>query len=119
MAQQLGLFKKIDCYLVPVPNLDEGIEFYQEKLGHKLLWRRENQAGLQMPETDTEIVLNTEGLGESDFLVENAHEAYSRLISFGCRSIEAPFEIAVGYCAIVSDPFGNRIGFLDLTKIKK
>lgn len=112
-----GLFKKIDCYLLNVPNLDAGIEFYQNHLGHQLLWKREKQAGLKMPESDTEIVLNTEGLSEADFLVESAKESFNYLLEIGCKEIAAPFEIAVGWCAVVNDPFGNQLVFLDLSKI--
>ena len=114
-----GLFRKIDCYLLHVPDLDKGIAFYQGQLGHELLWRRETQAGLKMPETDAEIVLNTENLRETDLFVESAKDAYEALLSNGCQSVVAPFEIAVGWCAVVNDPFGNRVGFLDLSKVKK
>jgi predicted enzyme related to lactoylglutathione lyase len=112
-----GLFKKIDCYLIPVPDLARGIAFYRDQLGHKLLWQRETQAGLQMPDTDTEIVLNTDNLEETDLLVESAQAAFTQLLARGCKQIAAPFEIAVGWCAVVEDPFGNRIGFLDLSKV--
>jgi predicted enzyme related to lactoylglutathione lyase len=112
-----GLFKKIDCYLIPVPDLARGIAFYRDQLGHKLLWQRETQAGLQMSDTDTEIVLNTDNLGETDLLVESAQSAFTQLLARGCKQIDAPFEIAVGWCAVVEDPFGNRIGFLDLSKV--
>lgn len=117
--RKLGIFTKIDCYLLRVPDLDQGIEFYQNKLGHKLLWKRETAAGLQMPESDAEIVLSTDLPQETDLLVASALEAHDFLISHGCRSIREPFEIAVGWCAVVIDPFGNEITFLDLSKSKK
>ncbi len=113
-----GLFKKIDCYLLSVPDLEKGIAFYQDQLGHKLLWRRETQAGLKMPDTDAEIVLNTENLQETDLLVDSVKDAYDMLLTKGCGSVQPPFEIAIGWCAVVTDPFGNRIGFLDLSKVR-
>ena len=114
-----GLFKKLDCYLIPVPDLDQGLAFYQGRLGHRLLWRRETQAGLQMPDSETEIVLNSDNLREANLLVESAVAAFTQLLSLGCKPIATPFEIAVGWCAVVEDPFGNRIGFLDLSKVRK
>lgn len=119
MGKKAGLFQKVDCYMLKVPDLNEGIEFYQNRLGHKLLWRRETAAGLRMPETDTEIVLNTDLPQETDLLVNSVPEAYERLIELGCKSVRAPFEIAVGWCAVVVDPFGNEIAFLDLSKVKR
>jgi lactoylglutathione lyase len=115
--EKSGLFRKRDCYLLPVPDLESGISFYRDQLGHQLLWRRKNQAGLKMSETDTEIVLNTDNLRETDLLVDCAKEAFAVLISKNCEPIQQPFEIAVGWCAVVTDPFGNRIGFLDLSKV--
>jgi hypothetical protein len=114
-----GLFKKVDCYMLFVPNLEDGINFYENELGHTLIWRRETAAGLKMPDTDTEIVLNTNLPQESDLLVDSVKDAFKVLISKGCKPIQAPFEIAVGWCAVVLDPFGNMLTFLDLTKIKQ
>jgi len=114
-----GLFKKVDCYMLFVPSLDEGISFYEKELGHKLLWRRETAAGLKMSDTDTEIVLNTNLPQESDLLVDSAKSTFELLISKGCKPIQAPFEIAIGWCAVVLDPFGNMLSFLDLTKVKQ
>jgi hypothetical protein len=30
--------------------------------------------------------------------------------------VVAPFEITIGRCAVVTDPFGNTLGLLDMTK---
>ena len=38
--------RKIDCILFYVSDLDSGIRFYQDTLGHKLIWRAEDSAGL-------------------------------------------------------------------------
>lgn len=32
-----GLFRKVDCYMVFVTNLDEGLKFYSDILGHEVL----------------------------------------------------------------------------------
>ena len=114
-----GLFKKVDCYMLFVPNLEDGINFYEKELGHKLLWKRDTAAGLKMPDTDTEIVLNTNLPQESDLLVDSAKQAFEVLVSKGCKPIQPPFEIAIGWCAVVLDPFGNMISFLDLKKVKQ
>jgi hypothetical protein len=42
------LFKKIDCIRLYVSDLDEAIAFYQGRLGHRLIWRSMEAAGLKM-----------------------------------------------------------------------
>ena len=95
------------------------IEFYRNALGHRVLWRRETAVGLSMPETDAEIVLNSNLPQETDLLVESTKVAFEILIKNGCKPLRPPFEIDIGWCAIVLDPFGNQLGFLDLSKVQK
>ena len=54
------LFHKVDSLQLPVPTLDAGLAFYQDALAHQLLWRTEQAAGLGMPDSETEIVVQTE-----------------------------------------------------------
>jgi catechol 2,3-dioxygenase-like lactoylglutathione lyase family enzyme len=57
------LFKKIDAVTIPVPDLDAGLRFYRDDLGHHLRWRNDDvgQArALAMNGSDTEIVLSTQ-----------------------------------------------------------
>ncbi len=53
------LLRKIDAVTIPVPDLDAGLDFYRDLLGHELRWRNEaiGQPGLGLPGNDTEIVL--------------------------------------------------------------
>ena len=55
---QLGLRGRVP---VPVPDLDRGLAFYRDVLGHQLIWRTDSagQAGLRTPDATTEIVLTT------------------------------------------------------------
>jgi predicted enzyme related to lactoylglutathione lyase len=36
----------------------------------------------------------------------------------GCLIREPPFDIAVGWCAVLEDPFGNPVCILDMTKAR-
>ncbi|MFZ0829758.1 MAG: VOC family protein [Thermoplasmata archaeon] len=117
------MFRKVDCVRIRVPDLDEGLKFYCEQLGHELAWRRGSvEAGLRLPQSDTELVLFTTptDLGndspEVDLLVDSADEASARLGSLGGQVLEGPFDIPVGRCAVVMDPFGNKLVVLDLSK---
>lgn len=56
--------RKLDAITVRVPDLDNGLRFYRDALRHRLKWRNDDagQAGLWMPESDTEIVSATRRL---------------------------------------------------------
>ena len=111
------LFRKIDCLQIPVSDLDAGLAFYRDQLGHELIWRTETAAGLRMPDTDAEIVVQTEREGlETNLLVESADEAAQRFVDAGGTVIVPPFDIHIGRCAVVADPWGNRLVLLDASK---
>jgi predicted enzyme related to lactoylglutathione lyase len=112
------LFQKIDAVTVAVPDLDSGLRFYRECLGHELLWRHDEigQAGLRLPAGDTEIVLATGQEYAPNWQVSSAGEAARVVASAGGRVVAAPFDIPVGHAAVVADPFGNVLVMLDLSK---
>ncbi len=112
------LLRKLDAVSVRVPDLDRGLCFYRETLGHQLKWRNDDigQAGLWMPETDTEIVLSTQLDYAPNWLVTSAEEAAREIEAGGGRTIGGPLEIPVGRIMIVADPFGNVLVLVDLSK---
>jgi predicted enzyme related to lactoylglutathione lyase len=111
------LFRKIDCIEVPVSDLDEGLVFYRDRLGHDLIWRTETSAGLRMPGSDAEIVIQTERPDLNvDFLVSSADEAAATFREAGGRIVFGPFDIPIGRCCVVEDPWGNRLVLLDTSK---
>ena len=70
-----------------------------------------------MPEGDTEIVLQTErDEPEIDLLVKSADEAALRMVEAGGAVLVQPFDIQVGRCTVVEDPWGNRLVLLDLSR---
>jgi lactoylglutathione lyase len=88
-----ALFRKLDSLQLPVRDLAAAIAFY-ERLGHEVIWRRQAAAGLRLPDTDAELVLQTERPGaEVDLLVEDADEAIKRFVGAGGRLIERPFDM--------------------------
>ena len=113
------LFRNIDSLQIPVPNLDAGLAFYRDKLGHELIWRTETAAGLRMPETDAEIVIQTERPQlEANLRVASADAAAERMIEAGGKLVAGPFDIQIGRCAVVLDPWGNALVLLDGSKGK-
>ena len=111
------LLRKIDCVRLYVPDLEAGLAFYCDNLGHQLIWRTKSAAGIRLPESDAEIVLQTEDRGqEVDFLVDSADQAALRFSEIGGKVAVAPFDIHIGRCVVVQDPWGNSLVLLDTSK---
>lgn len=104
---------KVDCVTVPVPDLEAGLRFYRDRLGHTLLWRNDTigQAGLRTAESDTEIVLTTKNDSGPVWLVSSVDDAAREF-----QIIDGPIDIPVGRLVVVADPFGNTLVLLDLSK---
>jgi predicted enzyme related to lactoylglutathione lyase len=111
------LFKKVDCVRVAVPDLEAGLAFYREQLGHTLNWRSATSAGLRMPDSDAEVVIQTEDPGvEVDFLVVDADAAAERFVAAGGQVVVPPFDIPIGRCVVVRDPWDNQYVLLDMSQ---
>jgi predicted enzyme related to lactoylglutathione lyase len=113
----MPLLRKVDCVRLYVPDLEAGLAFYRGKLGHELIWRAETAAGLRLPESEAEIVIQTEDQRqEVDLLVDSADQAAAFIEQSGGKVIVAPFDIQIGRCAVVEDPWGNPLVLLDTSK---
>jgi len=110
------LFRKLDNLLLRVADLDAAISFYRDRLGHRVLWRSDEAVGFALPDTDAELVVHLKIGPETDVLVEDADEAFASFLSAGGEAVEPPFDIAIGRCARVRDPFGNELTLLDQSK---
>lgn len=110
----MPLLRKVDCIQLYVPDLAAGLAFYCDQLGHQLLWRTAASAGVALPDSDAEIVLQTEREGiEVDFLVPSADEAAVTFQAAGGTVVLPPFDIPVGRCVVVADPWQNQYVLLD------
>jgi predicted enzyme related to lactoylglutathione lyase len=112
----MSLIRKVDCVRLYVPDLEAGMAFYRDRLGHPLIWRT-RAAGLRLPETDTELVIQTEEQRqEIDFLVDSADAAAGFVEQSGGKVIVPTFDIQIGRCVVVEDPWGNPLVLLDAGK---
>ena len=113
------MFKKIDCVMIRLDDLAAGEKFYTEIFGLKLLWRESGSVGLGFAETDAEIVLhasaNIPHRVEVHYLVDDVVAAVKKCAAKGCRIVEPPFDVLIGKCAVIEDPFGTTICILDMT----
>jgi predicted enzyme related to lactoylglutathione lyase len=113
----MTLLRKVDCVRLYVPDLEAGLAFYRDRLGHPLIWRTETAAALRLPESDAELVLQTEEQNqEIDYLVDSADEAGKFFEQAGGTIIVPPFDIQIGRCVVVNDPWGNPLVLLDMSK---
>jgi lactoylglutathione lyase len=113
------VLRKIDCVMVRVDDLGTASRFYGQMLGLRPLWRDEVSVGMGLPETDAEVVLHTMDLPPESgvhYLVDDVAASVSAWREAGCVVRKPPFEVAVGWGAVLEDPFGNAVCILDLSK---
>ena len=110
------LFRKLDNYLLRVNDLDAAVCFYRDRLGHPLIWRDKDAAGFALPETDAELVVHLRVGPETDILVDDVDAAFQEMLGAGAEAVQEPFDITIGRCARVRDPFGNVLVILDQSK---
>ena len=111
--------KKIDAVLHRVGDIDEAIQFYVDVLGLRLGWRDESMAGLLFPGNDSELVLHIDDSLPNpniSFQVEDVDDFVEEYREKGYNVLVEPFDIRCGMCAVLSDPYGNGIEVMDLTK---
>jgi len=85
-------------------------------LGHELVWQAEAAVGLRLANSEAELVLQNERPGlEVDFLVPSADKAARAFEEAGGVVRVAPFDIRIGRCAVVEDPWGNTLVLLDMS----
>lgn len=112
------LFRNVDCLGVQVPDVGVALEFYQQKLGHRLLWRTPTSAGLALADAEIpELVLHTDVWPIATALkVDSVQAAVERFVACGGSVVEPPSEIPIGWLAVLADPWGNHLVVLDATK---
>ena len=114
------MLRKIDCVMIRVNDVEAAVDYYARVFGLRPLWSGDDSIGLALPETDAEIVLYNDpdipsGI-EVYYLVDDVIDAVAHFALHGCQILVAPFDITIGKCAIISDPFGTRLCILDMTK---
>lgn len=113
-----GLLREVDAVTVPVPDLERGLAFYRDGLGHEMIWRNDalGQVGLRATDSATEIVLTTTLGYEPDWKVSSVEAAVAVFVSNGGRVVAGPNDIPIGRLVVVEDPFGNTLVLLDTSK---
>jgi len=106
--------------MIRVRDVQTAATYYAKVFGLHPQWSGDGSVGLVFPETDSEIVLHSDpnipSSVEVHYLVDDVVSAVAHYAAEGCDVLVAPFEITVGKCAVIRDPFGTRLCILDLTK---
>lgn len=111
------VLRMVDAVTLPVPDLDQGLAFYRDRLGHELIWRNDElgQAGLRLPDSETEIVLSQNLSYAPNWLVTSVPDAVEDIVAAGGTVMAQTHPIPIGRLAVVADPFGNSLILLDLS----
>ncbi|WP_349670754.1 VOC family protein [Lacrimispora sp.] len=111
------IFKNIDCIELYVSDINEGIQYYCDSMGLKLLWRNEDMVGLGMEHDITEIVLQSQRKQVLvDIKVESVDESIEKIKEAGGTVEYGPFDVPIGRCAVILDKWDNKYVILDMTK---
>ena len=111
---------KNDCVMIRVEDVDVSDAYYAKVFGLRPKWSGEGTVSLVFPESDAEIVFHREtsipSSVEVHYLVDSVVSAVAHYAAEGCEILVAPFDITIGKCAVIRDPFGTRLCILDTTK---
>jgi predicted enzyme related to lactoylglutathione lyase len=103
-----------------VQDIEGAAAYYSKVFGLRPRWSGDDSIGLLLPETDAEIVLhndpNIPSSVEVYYLVDDVITAVEYFAEQGCAVLVSPFDITIGKCAVIKDPFGTRLCVLDMTK---
>jgi predicted enzyme related to lactoylglutathione lyase len=120
LSRSEKVLRKIDCVMIRVEDVEAAAAYYAKVFGLRPLWSGEGAVGLVFPETDAEIVLHRETTIPSSvevyYKVDDVVVAVAHYAAQGCQILVAPFDITIGKCAVIRDPFGTRLCILDTTK---
>ena len=114
------MLRKIDCVMIRVDDIEAAATYYAEVFGLRPQWSGDDSIGLVFPESDAEIVLhndpNMPSSVEVHYLADDVVASVAEYTAKGCRVLVEPFDITIGKCAVIQDPFGTRLCILDMTK---
>jgi lactoylglutathione lyase len=114
------MLRTIDCVMIRVEDVKAAASYYADVFGLHPKWSDEGSIGLVFQESDAEIVLhcdpNIPSSVEVYYLVDNVIAAVADYAAHECQVLVTPFDITIGKCAVIKDPFGTRLCILDITK---
>jgi len=109
----------MDFIMIRVDNVEAAASYYVDVFGLRPRWSGDGSIGLGFPETDAEIVFHCDPKIPSSvevyYLVDDVVAVVANYAVQGCQVLVSPFDITIGKCAVLQDPFGTRLCILDMT----
>lgn len=110
-----------DNFFLPADNLDTAKEFYKNKLGMdiKFDFANKGMTAFKVGNNESAIILSTMQNAKPAiwFTIDNVQQAYEELKQKGVTFLSEPFEIMTGLSVEFIDPFGNKLGLTDYSKM--
>lgn len=114
-----------DNFFLGADNLGEAKSYYSDILGLELKFDFSDRGMLAFRVGDEEaaIILKDKRVFPNMkptiwFTVEDVKVEYEKLSAKGIVFLSEPFEIGTGIAAEFDDPFGNRLGITDYSKLQ-
>jgi predicted enzyme related to lactoylglutathione lyase len=115
------MIKKYDNFFLPAADLEQARAFYQNLLGLsvKFDFSQHGLLAFNVGDEGPAIILRSHpGTKPSIvFEVDDVPAAYAELKARGVQFLSEPYEIRTGLAAEFEDPFGNRLGITDYSKM--
>jgi predicted enzyme related to lactoylglutathione lyase len=118
--------KNYDNFFLPSNDLNKAKKFYQNILGLPIKFDFSNigMIAFQVGNNEPAIILKDINKFPGTkptiwFVVDNVNTEYKKLKAKGIRFFSEPFPIQTGMAVEFEDPFGNKLGITDYSKIKK
>jgi predicted enzyme related to lactoylglutathione lyase len=115
-----------DNFFLPSNDLKKGKAFYQDLLGLQVKFDFSSMGMIALKVGDNEpaiILKDTSKFPDAKptiwFVVDNVQNEYNRLTEKGLRFLSEPFPIQTGLAVEFEDPYGNRLGLTDYSKMKR
>lgn len=112
--------KKYDNYFIPIDNMEEAKNYYENILGLKLKFDFSDigMAAYNVGDEEPAIILKDKNkfkdLKPTIWLeVDDVNAKYNEMKKVGINFLSEPFKIKTGNAVEFEDPFGNRFGITD------
>jgi predicted enzyme related to lactoylglutathione lyase len=117
----MTLIKDYDNFFLPATDLDTAKDFYKTKLGLDIKFDFPDKGLVAFKVGDNEpaiILRKADNVKPAIlFVVDDVQNAYEQLKQRGVEFLREPFEIMTGLSVEFVDPFGNKFGLTDYSKM--
>lgn len=113
---------KLHALYLPVSELNSALQFYRDQIGLEEIWREGDLAiAFQLPETDVQLIIGqvTEQspvVAGPVFIIPSVDTLYATEQST-FEFAGMPVDIPSGRLSAVKDPCGNRLYFIDESRV--